>query len=183
MRVVAFDMGIRNFAFAIMDIDEANGWGYVRYIDTHDLMGDGGDIHRMLIVYLDRYFEWWRTTDVVLIEQQLKLHNFQAARLACHVAAYFYHRLPSLPVHDYPSTYKTRYFGAIRSLDHKGRKRFAVDTVLVHYKDSDPVLCEWLSSFPKKDDIADCILMAATFHASPFFYYEKKIMFNKKTKS
>jgi len=170
MRVVAFDMGIKNFAFAQVDIDSGEEWGNVRCVDVHDFSGDGRNIHRMLIVHLDRYEHLWRTTDVVLIEQQLNRHNIQAARLACHVAAYFFHRFPLLPVHDYPNTYKTRFLKAPRTLDHPGRKRFAVDAVLNHYQETDPVLHDWLSSgFKKLDDVADCILMANTFPRSPFF--------------
>lgn len=167
MRVAAFDMGIKNFAFAQVEIDS----GYVCWVDVHDFRDEGRNIHRALIVHLDRYQHLWQKTDVVLIEQQLNRHNIQASRLACHVAAYFFHRFPSMVVHDYPNVYKTRYLHAPRTLDHAGRKKFAVEAVLTRYQGIDPVLHDWLlSGFSKLDDVADCILMALTFSSSPLSF-------------
>ena len=175
------DMGMKNFAMAQMEIDEEEEeredkqirWGNVRFIDVHDLSLDGGESMRSLIVYMDEQRKVWEGTDVVLIEQQLNRHNVIATRLACHTAAYFYHRYPDLMVMEYPATYKTRYLDAPRSLDHKGRKKFAIDTVLTHYReeDPDPVLMDWLACCEAKklDDICDCILMCATMPCSPLY--------------
>lgn len=169
--VVAFDMGVKNFAFAQMEIpsdhhDGAPCFGHVLSIDSYNLSADGGNIFRELISYLDRHSEKWEQTDIVLIEQQMNMLNIHASRLACHVAAYFYHRFPSLYVADYPSTYKTRCLDADKRLNHKGRKQFAIDTILSHYKEKDPVLFDWIFSLRKRDDVADCVLMCATFPLS-----------------
>jgi hypothetical protein len=179
MKIVALDMGMKNFAMAQMemeieDADEKKKqpcWGNVRFMDVHDLSLDGGESMRSLIVYMDKQHKVWECTDLILIEQQLNRHNIIATRLACHTAAYFYHRYPDLPVMEYPATYKTRYLDAPRSLDHKGRKKFAIEAVLNHYREEDPVLMDWLASCGAKklDDICDCILMCATMPCSPLY--------------
>lgn len=172
-KVVAFDIGCRNFAFAqvrydTLPEDKSIVFGDVIFVDVHDFSG-ASNIFRELICHLDRHRLLWEDSGVILVEQQLNAHNIHASRIACHVVAYFYNRYPDLRVIEYPSIYKTRYLGADRTLDHKGRKRFAVETVLSHYKGVDPVVYDWIMSLRKQDDVADCILMCATFPASPFF--------------
>lgn len=172
MKVVAFDIGCRNFAFAQVRYENIRQkevvFGDVAFVNVHDFSG-AVNIFRELIRHLDGHTRLWEESSVILIEQQLNAHNIHASRIACHVAAYFYNRYPGLRVIEYPSIYKTRYLGADRTLDHRGRKRFAVDTVLSHYKEVDPVAYDWMTSLRKLDDVADCILMCATFPASPFF--------------
>jgi len=175
MRVVAFDMGRKNFAFACVDLpserlhENTVIFGQVIYLETHDLTRDGDDIFRSLIEYLNQHRRLWECADVILVEQQMNALNIHAARLACHVVAYFYNRFPDLPVYEYSASYKTRFLGAKPSLTHRGRKLFAIKTVLDHYAEHDPVAHDWISNLSKKDDVADCILMCATFPISKAF--------------
>lgn len=162
MIVAAFDMGVRNFAFAVLDV----GTGNVLALDAHDL---GEDCFRNLIAYLARHDALWSKTDVLLIEQQLLRSNIQASKLSCHVHAYFLHRHPTKPVFHYPATYKTRYTGLVGTTSHRQRKQHAVRVVLDHYGQTDPVVSDWVSSFDKKDDICDCLLMCSTFTQSPLY--------------
>lgn len=162
MIVAAFDMGVRNFAFAVMDVDTGN----VLALDAHDL---GGDCFRNLIVYLKRHDALWDRADVLLIEQQLLRANIQASKLACHVHAYFLHRHPAKTVFHYPATYKTRRTGLTGTTTHRQRKQHAVQTVLRHYEETDPVVLDWVSAFDKKDDICDCLLMCSTFTQSAIY--------------
>lgn len=162
MIVAAFDMGMRNFAFAVLDVDGDR----ILALDVHDL---GADPFRGLIDYLGRHDVLWEKTDVILIEQQLLRANVQASKLACHVHAYFLHRHPTKPVIDYPSSYKTRLTGLTGPTTHRQRKQHAVQLVLDHYKESDPVAFDWLSSFTKKDDVCDCVLMCTTLTSTPLF--------------
>lgn len=170
MRVVAMDMGIKNFAFVQMENEmvENEDWGHVRWLDVRDLGGDRDEIYRALIRHLDQFRWIWETTDVVLIEQQLSRDNVAATRLASHTAAYFYHQFPRVPVMEYSAQHKTRLLGADRGLSYRQRKDFAVRMVMEHYREKDPVLCDWLEGLSKKDDVADCILMAATLRSSGF---------------
>jgi hypothetical protein len=162
MRVVAFDIGLKNFAFAVMDDGQ-----HLVSMDVHDLRGQ--DLYYNLVCYLKQYTYLWNKVDVVLIEQQLNRMNIQATKLACHVHAYFLHCHPSIPVLEYPSLYKTKY--TCFPLDHsthRQRKQYAIQQVLEQYQ-QDPVFLDWISNFPKKDDVCDCILMCRTFPSTPLY--------------
>lgn len=170
MRIVAFDMGRRNFAFAEMIQSPNETWGNVVFFDTHDFNNEKPSVmFRNLISYLNQFRNIWENVEIVLIEQQLSSLNIQAARLACHVAAYFYHCYPGVKVFDYPAVYKTKLLGEQKKTTHRERKQFAIQKVWDHYSYADPVLWEWINTLKKKDDVADCILMCATFPLSPFY--------------
>jgi hypothetical protein len=167
MIIAAFDIGVKNFAFAVLDV-RTKEWGDVLYIDVRDLRE--GNIYKNLIEYMKTYDHFWRKVDVILIEQQLNRMNIQATKLACHLYAYFLHQHPSRPIFEYPSTYKTKYTDfPLQSSTHKQRKEYAIQLVLDYYSENDPVVFQWISSFKKKDDISDCILMANTFIKSPLY--------------
>lgn len=170
MIIAAFDIGVKNFAFAVVRIhdDSKNDWGEVVSVDVHDLRE--GNIYQNLISYMKKHDGLWGKVDAVLIEQQLNRMNIKATKLACHLHAYFLHRHPTKPIFEYPSIYKTKYTNfPIQSSTHKQRKDYAIKLVLDHYEENDPVLYQWISSFKKKDDISDCILMANTFKKSPLY--------------
>lgn len=167
MRIAAFDMGIKNFAFVIMDND------YVRMMDHHDFTKESSDLYRRLIHHLHSYDSYWKDIDLVLIEQQMNRLNINALRMACHVAAFFYNCFPDICVMEYPSIYKTRYLGG-HNLSYPERKAFAINKVATICQD-DPVLLDWFSTLSKNDDVADCILMCHTFPASPLFPKYQKI--------
>lgn len=167
MRVVAFDIGIKNFAFAVMDLkeDKEGVWGDVVALHVQDLSGDPP---RHLIHFMKSFQSLWEQVDLVLIEQQLYRMNIKAAQLSCHLQAYFYHCHPDKPVYEYPSSYKTKHTQCpLSSSTHRQRKEYAVRLVLDHYRDVDPVAYDWVLSFPKKDDVCDCILMCNTLLVSP----------------
>lgn len=169
INIVAFDIGIKNFAFASTIITPIEDWGYVQNIGINDLTsGEYKNIYKNLVSYLNNFITLWENTDIFLIEQQLNMMNIQATKIACHVYAYFIHFFPSKIIYEYPSTYKTKYFAFFSPL-HRDRKRFAIATVLEHYKENDPVLYDWIKNLPKQDDVCDCILMCITFSKSPLF--------------
>lgn len=162
MRIVAFDIGVKNFAFAVVDHHEN-----IIAMDVHDMRGQ--DIYKNLLDYLKKYDPLWETVNVVLIEQQLNRMNIQATKLACHVYAYFLHRHPQKFLYEYPSIYKTKYTHfPLESSSHRQRKEYAIQLVMKQYQ-HDPVFLDWLSSFPKKDDLCDCILMCKTFPLCPLY--------------
>lgn len=163
MRLAAFDIGIKNFAFAVVSMENEK----IVSMDVCDLRGQ--NIYHNLLTYLKQYDYLWETVDVVLIEQQLNRMNIQATKLACHVYAYFLHRHPSKYIYDYPSLYKTKYTCfALENSTHRQRKQYAIQKVLEQYQ-NDPVFLDWLSQFPKKDDLCDCILMCKTFPSTPLY--------------
>ena len=167
MILAAFDIGIKNFAFAVVE-----GKTNVLFFHVQDLRGKKSeDAYKNLITYMDSYRSWWEKVDIVLIEKQLCKTNIVAGKLSCHLHAYFLHRHPDKIIIEYPSTYKTRLTNfPLKKSTHRQRKQYAIEYVLQRCQEEDPVVADWLSTYPKKDDICDCILMCETFYASPFVH-------------
>jgi hypothetical protein len=175
MRVVAFDMGQVNFAFCggrkestEVIIENMQLQNFLR--DETSKRPSPIVLYEKLFAYLDQFSELWEKTDVILIEQQFaKAHatNIKALKLSQHVLAYFMIRYQfsskgKRKIVEYASSNKTQYYH-MKFKKKKDRKQWAVQQVQHHFEMTDPVALDWFSSFHKKDDIADCILMILTY--------------------
>lgn len=159
MKIVAFDMGVRNFAWAVVTV--ADGTAVVDTLDKIDLTPPHGtDVYHMLHQYLLTNETQWQDCDTVLIEQQMKT-NIRALKLAQHVYAFFLLRHAHKQTMEYSSVYKTRLFGLGKTTK-AARKRFTIEQVHRLF-DKDPVVLGMVSLFDKKDDICDCILMCLAY--------------------
>ena len=128
------------------------------------------NIYLALNAILDRFGRLWDATDVILIEQQMAYGrnkaNIQALRLAQHCLSYFYTIYGKFKkVIEWPSTHKTRVLGCplVLRKTHKTRKQFSIDLANRILKERNDQLLERYTSFDKKDDISDCILMIQTY--------------------
>lgn len=155
MRVVAFDMGKKNFAWAVVDIST----NVVECFDLVDL-DQTANVYRNLHAYLLRTEPVFRDCGVVLVEQQMK-SNYQALKLSQHVMAFFYLRFPEKTILEWSASYKTSVYG-LEKTTKSCRKRFAVEKVRETLRD-DPVVADLFEMLGKKDDVADCILMCFSF--------------------
>jgi hypothetical protein len=199
MRVVAFDMGTRNFAFCVEEIVdplpekrppprfELDGQAVPEYksfleekifrngrlievqcIDLKTYCEDRNlkSIYLALTDVLNAFTRLWDTVDVFLIEQQMAYgahkSNIQALRLAQHCLSYFLTIYgPFRTIQEFSSTHKTRILGCPKDSrrKHRDRKKFAVELVdHILSQRQDPHL-QSVRSFPKRDDISDCVLM------------------------
>ena len=132
-------------------------------------------LYEKLYAYLDTFHELWERTNIILIEQQFVKRyssNIKALKLSQHVLAYFmvrYHFSSSSKhkkkIIEYASSNKTQVYGKKFALK-KDRKQWAVQKVMHDLEMSDPVAHDWFLTFPKKDDIADCVLMIWSFLTS-----------------
>lgn len=129
-----------------------------------------GNIYLALNAVLDQFGRLWDAVDIVLIEQQMAYGrnkaNIQALRLAQHCLSYFYTIYGGFKkIIEWPSTHKTRVLGCPIALrrTHKTRKQFSIDLAGQILKERKDPLLERYSSFDKKDDISDCILMIQTY--------------------
>lgn len=178
--VVAFDIGTRNFAMAWLQLQDGAKGPVVRHMSLVDLAGAAGGrpreswaLYRELIRHLESFDTiFLGHRPVILIEQQMATKhrsNIQALRLSQHVLAFFLHRHPALRVIEYSPRHKTRSVStgsdAVR-MSYRERKQWAVGQCTTFMQD-DPVATDWFTSFPKKDDVADCILMCHTFLRPP----------------
>lgn len=166
MKIVAFDMGKINFAWAIVDIS-------TNVIEKFDLVSLDSDlnIYRALHGYLLKIESNFIDCVTILVEQQMKT-NYQALKLSQHVLAFFYLRFPEKKIQEWSANYKTKLFGLEKTTKSK-RKQFAIEKVRNYIK-NDPVVSELFETLKKKDDVADCILMCFSFQIK-----NKKIGLNK----
>ena len=181
MRVVAFDMGQVNFAFCsgicakedinnIINIDNVT----IDCMQLNNFMKEKVlspiRLYEKVFEYLDRFDELWKKTDVILIEQQyVQRHatNIKALKLSQHVLAYFllkyqFSTQGKKKIVEYAASNKTQFFQKkfTKKID---RKQWAIQKVHEQLTQTDPVALDWFQTFPKKDDVADCILMIWTF--------------------
>lgn len=165
MKLVAFDMGKRNFAWAIVEVTEITERFVVHSFDKKDLGTD--HIFHNLHLYLQEQEAHFQDCDVILIEQQMKT-NIVALKMAQHVYAFFLLRHATKTVLEYSSVHKTRVFG-LGSTTKSKRKKFAIEQVH-KLLESDPVMLDMLSLHQKQDDICDCILMCLAYAQKQYYY-------------
>jgi hypothetical protein len=128
------------------------------------------NLYLTLTIVLDIFTPLWDNVDAILIEQQMAYGrnkaNIQALRLSQHCLSYFYTIYGAFKtIQEWPSTHKTRILGCPHSgrRTHRERKEFSIElaTRILHER-KDP-LFDTFYSLSKKDDVADCVLMAQTF--------------------
>lgn len=187
MIVVAFDIGSKNFAWAsvfyadskemIPFVDKSiNSDVQIRIkekmnilnMDVCDISQDSSknslQLYRNLHQYMINHMYVWSSADVFLVEQQMstgKVNNIRAIKISQHVLAFFINHFPHHKIVEYCANYKTSLFN-VRIKEKRLRKIWSIDKVNEIIQD-DPISMDFLGSFPKKDDICDCILMTFTF--------------------
>ena len=161
MRIVAFDMGKNNFAWAKVYIPDNDKLISRCIVEEFDLLSlDKDNIYKSLHHYLISHEHQWVDCEVVLIEQQMKT-NITALKLSQHVMAFWLIRHPNKNSIEFSSVHKTRTFGLTNATKPQ-RKKFTIDCaakILAH----DPVVTELFNMHNKKDDISDCILMCMAY--------------------
>jgi hypothetical protein len=159
MRIACFDIGRRNFAFAVLSYRDQKI--EIENLQNTDL-GDGSasDLYMALIHHLDLFVYEWDECSVFLIEQQMSTRhhmNIVALKIAQHVYSYFLHRYGTTKrVIEYPAYHKTRCF-TTEKMTKARRKKWSVEKVTELFGDG------VIASFPKKDDVCDCVLMGFTY--------------------
>jgi hypothetical protein len=172
MWIASFDIGVRNFAFAIVDdvvpTDHRSPQLRVIYtenIDLADAQGQYSFTH--LIDVLDAFRALWHQCAVILIEQQMQHRhatNVKALKVSQHVVMYFHmlfhsfsERMKPLII-EFPAYYKTQMFCRVK-MTKPQRKRWAVEYVMTCM----PEMKSVMKDHRKKDDMCDCILMCMAY--------------------
>jgi hypothetical protein len=165
MFIASFDIGKKNFAFAIeensnivlfknLDLTEnSNKKLYLDPIIYHNMYSE-----------LEKYVEYWEKCSVILIEKQMSFRgkqNTMALKLGQHCYSYFVFKYKNTKkIIEFPAYHKTQVLGAPRKLTKPQRKKWAIEkaySILAEREDYDNLVL--LHSVKKRDDIADCILM------------------------
>lgn len=183
--VVGIDIGIKNFAFVVIQIPSTPTQVLLENVHEHfdlvhyeniDLEGPSGrkctairanDMNSIFLRLYEvlRSFETvWNQCDAFVIEQQMQYRhatNIKALKLSQHVLAYFLMHYPQTTIVEYPAYHKTHVWNAPAKLKKHERKRWSVETVrgMLERKGASEVL----EDLRKKDDVCDCVLMALAY--------------------
>lgn len=180
MWIASFDIGIKNFAFAILNvqetfqqIDQAHEHFQVIHFENIDLTTPGKKVIRandMIDIFLnvhdvlDSFALLWDGCDVLLIEQQMQFRhasNIKALKLSQHVLSYLLMHQREKIIIEYPAYHKTQVWKAPLKLKKNERKKWAVMVVQeMLEKQSQGDL---LKGLKKKDDVSDCFLMCLSY--------------------
>lgn len=165
MMIVSFDIGEKNFAYAIGDKDTLVTWRCVDLTNgrkgaTFERSCDAAtELLNDAAALLD-------SCDKAIVERQMR-NNTRAQRLSQHVWTWFRLMRPNLDVEFVPSTLKTSHFlsnNERRRLTDKTRKRWARNKVTdILTERGDEANMAYGRSLKKMDDVADSYLQLMAY--------------------
>jgi virulence-associated protein VapD len=170
MYIIAFDIGIKNLAWALLkkinnNFDNIEKSFIVENFNLYNpfdiLMSN---VYLNIHEYLNKNHHIWNKADIILIEQQMStkfVNNIKAIKISQHIYAFFLIHYPNKKIIEFKPVYKTKLFN-VQFNNKKDRKLWSIHKVKDLFKD-DPVFLDLLSCFSKQDDICDCILMCIVY--------------------
>lgn len=165
MWIASFDIGIKNFAFMIMDWKGNDAFEIVdvQNIDITTTKKIEKDIARHIIEVLGAYQSLWEQCDYFIIEQQMQFRhatNIKALKISQFVLCYFYIHCKDKTIVEYPAYHKTQVLGAPPYLKKYDRKKWTVEYFRRILKERNQE--SLLNDFKKLDDISDnfCLILA-----------------------
>lgn len=166
MWLASFDIGIKNFAFAVIDW---NGTKFeivdLQNIDIRNSEKIEKDIARNIIDVLDAYKSLWEQCDYFIIEQQMQFRhatNIKALKIAQFVLCYFCIHFKDKTIVEYPAYHKTQVLGAPPKMKKHERKKWAVQTIqnLLKERNEEHFLDDFKT---KRDDVCDCACLLLAY--------------------
>lgn len=171
MWIASFDIGIKNFAFAVIDWKGKNkneGESDFEIVDLQNIditttKKIEKDIAREIIDVLDAYQSLWDQCDYFIIEQQMQFRhatNIKALKVSQFVLCYFCIHCRDKTIIEYPAYHKTQVLGAPAGLKKYDRKKWAVEYVRRLLKERGEE--HFFQGLKKLDDLADnfCQILA-----------------------
>jgi len=169
VKVIAFDMGKKNFSYWVEDIVEGD-YGTdlinsktVTFDNTDLTQGETTDHLRNMITFLDGLADLLSTVDKVLIEQQMNFGRFRsnpmAVRMQHHCETYFMMRYPRMQVEIYPAYHKTQRFSAGKMTKPQRKKWVIEKAIEILSNRGDDNSLDTIQKMRKRDDVCDCFLM------------------------
>ena len=173
MRYISFDIGIKNFAFLVVDVDESQKEMTIKNMDNLNLLPSD---KKMKNITFDNIFfrnfhqkmqhfkDIFNSCDLCLMERQLySKQNYKACTMYHHLYAHLCIFYPNMKIIGFPS--KRKYFvPETLNQSYTFRKKWGVSFIMDFLqKQKDEIGIELLQTFKKKDDIADCFLMIYSY--------------------
>lgn len=167
MWIASFDVGIRNFAFAVLDW-KGNESNFeiidLQNIDITVTKKIEKDVARDIIEVLEAYQSLWDQCDYFIIEQQMQFRhatNIKALKISQFVLCYFCIHCKDKTIVEYPAYHKTQVLGAPVGLKKYDRKKWVVEyfTRILKQRGEEYLL----KDFTKRDDICDCLSLILAY--------------------
>lgn len=156
MIVASFDIGEKNFAYAVGSSDKLFRW-QKRDARKKTIVDSCCEISSIL------HQEDWSVVDQVIIEQQMRT-NLRAQRVAQHVWTWFHTLFPSTNPKFVSPGQKLKYFEDGVGLSNTKRKTWSVvKTRDILTEREDLKHLSYLDSLDKKDDVSDAFLQLIAF--------------------
>ena len=187
-KIIAFDIGIHHFAHAMIQVEQTH-WE-IQHMGCYDFDPN----HKISKINLDQTFlsqfheylkglhTWIEKCNYCLIERQVgfaKMVNYKCIQLASHLFCHILLHFPEKQIIEYAAFEKTKQFGK-QFKKKSDRKKCAVEfTKDMLIQQQDETSLGWMASFPKEDDICDCILMILSFSKkNNYFFNENEVLHN-----
>lgn len=194
-RIASFDIGVRNLACYVEDLDQSNPPPYKRKSEAYskgkrvlwfveDIASEGQtssgrrkatfdrEARLRLVKLLSTYGAIFGACTNIIIEQQFssfvgafKGVNVTAIKVAEFVEAWFTIRCPWAMVESFPATHKTACLGAPKSMSKPQRKKWAIEEAKRALAHDKEGVT--LLGKKKADDLADCYLQAQAWKLLP----------------
>lgn len=167
MRIAAFDIGIRNFAFIVADTDHDK---VTTILEWHNMALTDAKTRPMYTVLFDRinrimdeYAHVLETCDVCLVEKQMAHLNVLATRISHHVLSYFSIVFPNVRAIEFPAYHKTEN-ATCRLMTKLERKIYCIQKTIedLVVAQDDMNLGLFLTQ-KKQDDMADVYQMVQAY--------------------
>lgn len=185
--IVAFDIGVHHFAHAIIRASECH-WE-ILHLDCHDF-----EQHKKVSeiqmdqtfwsrfhLYLEGLHSLFDQCDVFLIERQVgfsKMVNYKCIQMSAHVFSHFVLKYPEKKIIEYGAFEKTKTFGKKITKKSERKQWTTIFTKKMLAIQHDETSIGWIESFPKEDDVCDCVVMILSFlKKNNFLFNENESMF------
>lgn len=163
MMILSIDVGEKNFAYCIGDLENVFSW------KKHDVIKKKKQTVVESCIAISKIFETEEKSlveqcEAVVIEQQMR-SNVRAQRVGQHIWSWFYAKYPGKTVTFFPSHKKTQHFLGKNSLSDKARKNWSVLKVCEILKQrndtANTLVFEKIEG--KKDDVSDAFLQMIVY--------------------
>ncbi len=166
-RIVAFDIGLRNFAFIVADVENKRITNILEWVNTSlsetKSRPTWATIYSRINDVLDAYSEILETCHVCLIEKQMSRLNKLATRISHHVFSYYSIIWPNINVLEYLAYHKTEN-STCRLKTKLERKKYCIQQTIEDLATAkDDVNLGFFLAQRKLDDLADTYQMIRAY--------------------
>lgn len=170
--VAGFDIGIRNFAFTVIQWKGRDHRPDFEVVDLQNIdititKEIGKDVARDILEVMRAYKTLWDQCDYFIIEQQMQFRhatNIKALKISqfvlCYLCMHYSDREKTIV--EYPAYFKTQILGAPPGMKKYDRKKWVVETIRRILREREQE--HFLQGFSKKaDDVSDAIALVLAY--------------------